>query len=177
MVIYQHMVKHNSVCHMGRGLENALAVTSSWCNLQTWQRKIAVQLCPCQPWHRKQWTSSVSGMTHPASWGDNGMNSGEAEESCLLRCLALPSLSKPSSQLFLYLLAPDDSCLWNVGLRSLLQGGNGCRSLCKELSGCRGLLQPHPYQPFPGASNYASFSFIAIGWVFVLPCPCLDVEA
>ena len=41
--------------------------------------------------------------------GDNGMNSGETEENCLLRCLALPSLSKPSSQLFLYLLAPDDS--------------------------------------------------------------------
>lgn len=69
------------------------------------------------------------------------------------------------------LLAPDDSCLWNAGLDSLLQGGNGCRNLCRELSGCRGPLQPHPYQPFPDASNYASFSLIAMGWVFVSPLP------
>lgn len=108
MVTYQHIIKYNSICRMWRGLENALAVTSSWCNLQGWQKKLTVQLCPSQPWHKKWWTSSVSWMTS-CQLGDNGMNSGETEENCLLRCLALPSLSKPSSQLFLYLLAPDDS--------------------------------------------------------------------
>ena len=95
--------------------------------------------------------SPVSWVTTPTSWGYNEF--GEAEEKCLLSCLEPPAPSKPSPQLFLCLLAPNDSCLWNAGLGP--QGGNGCKSPCEELPGSRGPLGLHPshrvqHQRFPG---------------------------
>lgn len=129
---------------MWRGVENTLAITSSWCTLPALQRKTTIQSCCSQPWCKNWWTSSVSWVSHPTSW--EVMSSGEAEGKFLLSCLAPPAPSKPSLQLFLYLLAPDDSFLWNAGLGSLLQGENGCGSPWEELPGPRGPMGLHPSQ-------------------------------
>lgn len=56
---------------MWRGVENTLAITSSWCTLPALQRKTTIQSCHSQPWCKKWWTSSVSWVSHPTSWGDN----------------------------------------------------------------------------------------------------------